>query len=144
VNEGIAAVADALAADLTALDLGQPATVSRAFFPYRDREDLGALTVTVMPRGQERTVAARGGLSQVDHLIDVGIQRRIDGTDEASLAATVAAVEQVAHWLAGRRPSATPDWTCVEARADPLVAEDHALNLRIFTGVVQARLRSHA
>lgn len=89
MNEGIAAVADAIAADLAALDLGQPATVSRAFFPYKDREDLGPLTLTVMPRGQERTVAARGGLSQVDHLIDVGIQRRIVGSDEASLAATV-------------------------------------------------------
>ena len=102
------------------------------------------LPFPAVPRGQERTVAARGGLSQVDHLIDVGIQRRIDGTDEASLAATVGVVEQVAGWLAGRRPSATPDWPCVAARADPLVAADHALNLSIFTGVVQARLRSHA
>ena len=39
------------------------------------------------------------------------------------------------HDIPGRR--------CIEVRIDPLLAEDHAVNLRVFTGIVQARFRTH-
>ena len=60
------------------------------------------------------------------------------------LLAGVAAVEAVAELLAGLRLAGPPSWSCVETRIDPLMSEDHAANLRVYTGVVQARLRSHA
>ena len=53
---GIAATADSIVAALDAADLGESKTVVRAFLPFREREQLSSLTLTVMPRGIERTV----------------------------------------------------------------------------------------
>lgn len=141
---GIAATADRIVAALDAADLGESKTVVRAFLPYREREQLSALTLTVMPRGVERTLATRGGVGQVDYLVEVAVQKKVEGADETAFAAGVAAVEAVSDILAGLRLAGPPAWSCVETRIDPLISEDHAANLRVFTGVVQARLRSHA
>jgi hypothetical protein len=141
---GIAATADSIVAALDAADLGESKTVVRAFLPYREREQLSSLTLTVMPRGIERTLSTRGGVGQVDHLIEVAVQKKVEGADETAFTAGVAAVEAVADLLAGLRLAGPPPWCCVETRIDPLISEDHAANLRVFTGVVQARLRSHA
>ena len=141
---GIAATADSIVAALDAADLGESKTVVRAFLPYREREQLSSLTLTVMPRGIERTLSTRGGVGQFDHLIEVAVQKKVEGADETAFTAGVAAVEAVADLLAGLRLAGPPSWSCVETRIDPLMSEDHAANLRVYTGVVQARLRSHA
>lgn len=138
---GIAATADAVVTSLASLDLGEAKTTARAFMPYRDREQLSQLTVTVMPRGIDRTIAARSGIAQEDHLLEVAVQKRLEGTDEAALAPLVAALEAVAGHLSGL--TLASGRRCIEVRIDPLLAEDHAVNLRVFTGVVQARFRTH-
>ena len=138
---GIAATADAVASALTLLDLGEAKTVVRAFLPYRDREQLAQLTVTVMPRGIERSIAARSRLVQEDHVVEVAVQKRLDGPDEAALAPPVAALEAIVGHLTGF--TIATGRRCIEVRIDPLLAEDHAVNLRVFTGVVQARFRTH-
>jgi hypothetical protein len=138
---GIAATADAVSTALALLDLGETKTVARAFLPYRDREQLSQLTVTVMPRGIDRSIAARSGLAQEDHMLEVAVQKRLEGTDEAALAPLVAALETVAGHLSGF--TIASGRRCIEVRIDPLLAEDHAVNLRVFTGVVQARFRTH-
>jgi len=141
---GIAATADSIVAALDAADLGGSKTVVRAFLPFREREQLSSLTLTVMPRSIERTLSTRGGVGQVDHLIEVAVQKKVEGADETAFTAGVAAVEAVSDLLAGLRLAGPPSWSCVETRIDPLMSEDHAANLRVYTGVVQARLRSHA
>ncbi len=141
---GITATADSIVAALDAADLGEPKSVVRAFLPYRDRDQLSSLTLTVMPRGIERTLSTRSGVHQVDHLVEVAVQKKVDGADESAFAAGVAVVEAATDLLAGLRLAGTPAWSCVETRIDPLMSEEHAANLRVFTSVVHARLRSHA
>jgi hypothetical protein len=105
--------------------------------PYRDRSSSRSSTVTVMPRGIDRSIAARSGVAQEDHLLEVAVQKRLEGTDESALAPLVAALEAVAEHLSGL--DVASGRRCIEVRIDPLLAEDHAVNLRVFTGVVQAR-----
>lgn len=138
---GIAATADEVVVSLGLLDLGEPRTVVRAFMPYRDREQLTQLTVTVMPRGIDRSIAARSGVAQEDHVLEVAVQKRLEGTDESALAPPVAALEAVADHISGLKVASGR--RCIEVRIDPLLAEDHAVNLRVFTGIVQARFRTH-
>jgi hypothetical protein len=138
---GIAATADEVVASLGLLDLGEPKAVVRAFMPYRDREQLTQLTMTVMPRGIDRSIAARSGIAQEDHVLEVAVQKRLEGTDESALAPSVAALEAVADHLSGL--TVASGRRCIEVRIDPLLAEDHAVNLRVFTGIVQARFRTH-
>ncbi len=138
----LAGSADALVARLESLDAGQPKAVVRAHYPVREREQLAQLTLTVMPRGIERTVNARG-LEQVDHLVDIGVQRRLDGPDdEEQVAAMAAAVEAVAAHVAARQYAGGV--TSVETRIDTLMSEEHMTAMKVYTGVVSVRMRSWA
>ncbi len=141
---GIAATADAIVNALEARDLGQAKVVARAYLPYRDRDQLSLLTLTVMPRGIERTLTTRGGAMQIDHLIEIAVQKKIEGADDAALAAGVEVVEAVADALAQLRVAGSSVWSCVETRVEPLMSLEHAATLRVYSGVVAARFRSHA
>lgn len=133
--------ADALVERLQSLDAGQPMTVVRAYYPVREREQLTELTLTVMPRGIERTLNARG-LEQVDYLVDIGVQRRLDGPDDdAQVAAMAAAVEAVSGHVAARDYGGM---TSVETRIDTLMSQEHMTAMKVYTGVVGVRLRAWA
>lgn len=135
--------ADAVVAALSAISLGEPFTVSRAYYPVRDRDQLTTLTLTVMPRGIQRSTIGRGGLEQVDYLVDVGVQKKLDGPDDdAAVAAMALAVESVSGQVSAREYAG--GLTAVETTIDSLMSEEHMTAMRVYTGVVSVRLRSWA
>lgn len=135
--------ADAVLGRLATLSPGQPFTAVRAYYPVRDRDQLSQLTVTVMPRGIERTLNARG-LEQVDYLVEIGVQKKLDGPDDdAQVASMAAVVEQVAGHVAAREYLGGAA-SAVEATVESLMSEDHMTSMRVYTGVVSVRLRAWA
>lgn len=139
----LTSVADDVVERVKKIEGTQPVTVTRAYYPVRDRDQLSQLTITVMPRGIERTLNARG-LEQVDYLLEIGIQKKLDGPDDdAQLASMALVVEQVAglvaayEYLGGAASS-------VETTVESLMNEEHMTSLRVYTGVVSVRLRAWA
>lgn len=120
-----------------------PFSVVRAYYPVRDRDQLTQLTLTVMPRGIERTMNARG-LEQVDYLVDIGVQKKLDGADDdAQVAAMASVVERVAGHVAAREYLGGAA-SAVESRIETLMSEEHMTSMRVYTGIVNLRLRSWA
>jgi hypothetical protein len=135
--------ADAVVGRLQSLSPGQSFSTVRAYYPVRDRDQLSQLTVTVMPRGIERTMNARG-LEQVDYLVDIGVQKKLDGADDdAQVAAMASVVEQVAGHVAAREYLGGAA-SAVESRIETLMSEEHMTSMRVYTGIVNVRLRSWA
>lgn len=139
----VTGIADALVEQLSDMEFGDGIDpyVVRAYFPNRDRDQLAQLTLTVMPRGMEVELIGRPAVLQKDVTIDIGVQQRIETGDEDAIAAGVAVVEAIASALPGTSPIA--DVTCIGVEIDPMVSQDHATNLRVFTGIVTARYRTH-
>jgi hypothetical protein len=141
----VTAIADGLVEQLSELEFGEGVdpVVVRAYFPNRDRDQLAALTLTVMPRGMEVELIGRHNVLQKDVTIDIGVQRQIEAGDEAAIAAGVSVVEAIAAALPGTAPDGVSDATCIGVEIDPMVSQEHATNLRVFTGIVTARYRMH-
>jgi len=135
--------ADAIVGRLQSLSPGQPFAAVRAYYPVRDRDQLSQLTLTVMPRGIERTLNARG-LEQVDYLVDIGVQKKLDGADDdAQVAAMASVVEQVAGHVAAREYLGGAAGA-IESRIETLMSEEHMTAMKVYTGVVSVRLRAWA
>lgn len=141
----VTAIADGLVEQLSDMEFGEGVdpVVVRAYFPNRDRDQLAALTLTVMPRGMEIEVIGRPSELQKDVTLDIGVQRRIESGDEAAIESGVSVVEAIAAALPGTSPDGVADATCIGVEIDPMVSQDHATNLRVFTGIVTARYRTH-
>jgi hypothetical protein len=136
-----AQVADEVLVAVNALELSEPFTASRSFWPDRKPEDLLSLTLTVLPRAVERSADTRVS-QRIDHVVDVLVQRKIDQTDrDGAIAELSSDVEAVAEALYALK-AGTTGFVCVGVTIDPMVSAAHMQEHGVFTGVVTARLRA--
>jgi hypothetical protein len=138
--------ADALVASLNDTAFAEPFTAQRAFRPEFQLAQLADLRVTVVPSATARDLAAgdrRGAARTVS--IDLGVQRRVDrseeGDDVAGLLALVEAIDAATLGRAFAVPASgsLPGGiaTCVETEADPIYHVPHLENSGVFTGVLR-------
>jgi hypothetical protein len=137
----IAALADAVAAHVSAGSFGQPVTAVRMFQPAFTLEDLKDLRVSVVPRTVQRTPVTRDSLA-VEYVIDVGVQKKLpaDGAD-AAIDELLSLVEAIAVHLRFKRLEGFPDAAWVGINNEPVVSSESLEQHRVFTSVLSVTYR---
>jgi hypothetical protein len=137
----IAALADAVAAHVTAGSFGQPVTAVRMYQPAFTLEDLKDLRVSVVPRTVQMTPVTRDSLA-VEYVIDVGVQKKLpgDGADVA-IDELLALAEAIADHLRFQRLEGFPDAAWVGISHEPVVSSESLEQHRVFTSVLSVTYR---
>jgi len=137
----MAMIADIAGAVVTALNghtFSQPFTAARAYLPVFDLKDMKDLRVTVVPRGVEMTTAGRG-LAASDIQIDVAVQKKLSGADNAEIDALMGLVQEIADFV--RSTGRFGDGSWVRTENVPIYSPEHLGELRQFTSVLTLTLK---
>ena len=131
-------LADAVVAELNAHAFSQPFVAERGYLPTFELADLERLHVTVVPKEDEGRLDTRSS-SAHDYALDIGIQRKPEHIDHASLDPLLLLTQEIAdHFLFGQRPAAA---TLVASQARILYLQEHLAKLGQFTSVVTLTFR---
>jgi len=137
----MAMIADIAGAVVTALNghtFSQPFTAARAYLPVFDLKDMKDLHVTVVPRGVEMTTAGRG-LAASDIQIDVAVQKKLTGADNAEIDTLMGLVQEIAEFI--RSTGRFGDGSWVRTENVPIYSPEHLGELRQFTSVLTLTLK---
>lgn len=134
----IVQLADAVTASLNAGTFSLEFTAQRLHQPSFDLADLATLRVSVVPRSQMITNAARLS-SYFDCAIDIGVQKKI--ADDAEVDALLDLVEEIADHLRHKRLDDYPDAAWLSIEHDPVVASEHLDQNRQLTSILTATFR---
>ena len=137
----IAALADAVAAHVSAGSFGQPVTAVRMYQPAFTLEDLKDLRVSVVPRTLQMSPVTRDSLA-IEYVIDVGVQKKLaaDGAD-AAIDELLVLVEAIADHLRFKRLEGFPDAAWVGINNEPVVSSEALEQHRVFTSVLSVTYR---
>jgi hypothetical protein len=137
----IAALADAVAAHVSAGSFGQPVTAVRMYQPAFTLEDLKDLRVSVVPRTVQMTPVTRDSLA-VEYVIDVGVQKKLpaEGAD-AAIDELLTLVEAISDHLRFHRLPGFPVAAWVGIRHEPVVSSEALEQHRVFTSVLSVTYR---
>jgi hypothetical protein len=129
-------IAESIVAELSATTFSQPVTAVRYYSPRFDLPDMQNLHVSVVPRsvGSSRLDRTR---STYEYQVDIGVQQKIEPTDE-HLDALMGLVEEIADHLRTQPLGSFPNARCTDVRNDPVFAADHLAELGQFTSVITA------
>lgn len=136
----ITQVAEAVIAELNAATFSQPFTAVRSYLPRSELAELKMLKVTVVPSGLLVVTASRGQM-QRDVAIDVAVQQKLTGEDNADLDPLLALAEEIAARFCGKRLTSLPNAIWVKTEFKTIYAPDHIDQLRTFTSVVTLTFR---
>ena len=136
----ITQVAEAVIAELNGATFSQPFTAVRSFLPRSDLAELKTLKVTVVPSGLTVVTASRGQ-SQQDVAIDVAVQQKLSGENNADLDPLLALAEEMAAHFRGQRLTQFPNAIWVKTEFKTIYAPDHIDQLRTFTSVLTLTFR---
>lgn len=137
----MALIADIAGAVVTALNghtFSQPFTAARAYLPVFDLKDMKDLHVTVVPRGVEMSTAGRG-LAASDIQVDVAVQKKLTGADNAEIDALMGLVQEIAEFI--RSTGRFGDGSWVRSENVPIYSPEHLGELRQFTSVLTLTLK---
>lgn len=134
-------IADAVVASLNAILFVPPFTARRAWLPVHDLGEMDQLRVTVVPTTRTLSTVSRAAI-QVEHRIEVAVQRRVDPADLPAVDALVALCSDIAEHLTGAVLPALPDVRWAKTEHTLLVAPEHLNELRQFTGLIAVTYRS--
>lgn len=138
----MALVADIAEAVVTALNdhtFSQSFTAARAYRPVFDLKEMTDLHVTVVPKGVELITAGRG-LAQSDLQIDIGVQKKLAGGDNAEIDSLLGLVQEIAEFV--RATGRFGDAAWVKTENTPIYSAEHLGELRQFTSVLTLTLRA--
>ena len=136
----ITQVAEAVLAELNGATFSQPFTAVRSYLPRSDLAELKTLKVTVVPSGLTVVTASRGQ-SQQDVALDVAVQQKLSGENNADLDPLLALAEEIAAHFRGKRLTTFADAMWVKTEFKAIYAPDHIDQLRTFTSVVTLTFR---
>ena len=136
----ITQVAEAVIAELNGATLSQPFTAVRSYLPRSKLAELKTLKVTVVPSGLSVVTASRGQTQQ-DVAIDVAVQQKLTGEENADLDPLLALAEEIAAHFRGKRLSSFSNAIWVKTEFKTIYAPDHIDQLRTFTSVVTLTFR---
>lgn len=134
----IIAVADALAAWISARTWSQTITVARRSVVRFDLPDLANCQVSVVPADWEETVLGRRATKR-SFLIDVAVQQKVDVDDLTKTDPLMGLVWEIEQAMKFLRLGTTPptQWIGVAKvpGSDPGYAPQHLAELRTFTSI---------
>jgi len=135
----IADIAEAVVTALNGHTFSRPFTAQRSYRPVFDLKDMTDLHVTVVPKGVELTTAGRG-LAQSDVQVDIGVQKKLAGGDNAEIDSLVDLVQEIAEFVRATGRFADAAW--VKTENTPIYSQEHLGELRQFTSVLTLTLRA--
>lgn len=137
----IAAIADAVAAHITAGTYMRPVTAARFYQPAFTLEDLKDLRVSVVPRTVGIAAASRDS-STFECVIDVGVQQKLLAENEqAAIDALLDLVEEIADHLRLKRLPGAPEAAWAGIAHEPVVSSESLEQHRVFTSVLSVTYR---
>lgn len=131
----ITSIADAVVASINAASLSQPVNAERHYQPIFELSELKTLKVSVVPRGLALASAGRA-LEMSEHLIDVGVQQKLEAVDAAHIDPLIDLVDEIAELFRGKRLDGYPEAMWTKSTIDPLYAPEHLEQYRQFTSVL--------
>jgi len=135
----IVAIADAVVAELNGGSFSQSFTAERNYLPLYDLKQLKTLRVTVVPSGTAIETKARK-TAQHDVEIDVAVQQKLAATDNTELDPLLALVEEIADHFRFKR-LASPDAVWIKTENEPVYAQEHLDQYRVFTSLLTLTFR---
>lgn len=135
----ILAIADAVAAELSAATFSQPLAAERSYLPRFDVDEMTDLKVSVVPRGLASQTLDRNR-DRFDYKIDVAIQKKVEPVPQA-LDPLMALVEEIADFFRQGALAAFPQARCTDVANVPVYAAEHLEELRQFTSVLTLTFR---
>jgi len=137
----ITAIADAIAAHVSAGTFLQPVLAVRMFQPAFTLEDLKDLRVSVVPRTLQMTPVTRDSLA-IEYVVDVGVQKKLPADNaDAEIDELLALVETIADHLRFQRLPGFPDAAWVGISNEPVVSTEALEQHRVFTSVLSVTYR---
>ena len=137
----ITAIADAVAAHVSAGSFGQPVTAVRMYQPAFTLEDLKDLRVSVVPRTLQMSPVTRDSLA-IEYVVDVGVQKKLPGEGvDTAIDELLVLVEAIADHLRFKRLEGFPDAAWVGINNEPVVSSEALEQHRVFTSVLSVTYR---
>lgn len=132
-------IAEAVVAELNGATFSQQFTADRNYLPVYELEHLKDLRVTVVPKGITIQSAGRNS-NQHDVEIDVAVQQKLANTTAAEIDPLLALVEEIADHFRFRR-LASPDAVWIKTQNEPVYAQEHLDQFRVFTSLLTLTFR---
>lgn len=131
-------VADALVAELARHTFSLPFEPKMLVLPTYEAAELETLRVTVVPCALEIEKMTRAS-SKYTVTLDIGVQQRIQGTKEETVANLGELVDEIAEFIKTHELSDMPAAQWVSLVSDPLYVPEHLKQKRAFTGVLSVK-----
>lgn len=133
----IVQVADAVVDALNGAEFTFGFEARRAYIPIHDLRELGDLRVTVVPAGLTATTLDRTPRHTFDHVVDVGIFRKVDPERIADVDALMRFAEEVVDLLrvAPLDLDGIPSVRCIGVANDPIFDPGLLDEKRVFASV---------
>jgi len=135
----VVAIAEAVVEELNAASFSQPFTAQRDYLPLYDLKDLKSLRVTVVPKGTAIEISGRSS-NQHDVEIDVAVQQKLANTDNAAIDPLMTLVEEIADHFRFKRLT-SPDAVWIKTQNEPVYAQQHLDQFRVFTSLLTLTFR---
>jgi hypothetical protein len=133
-------IADALTAVLNNGSWSQSFTAARRLRPLYDLPDFESLTVTVVPAGRARTLAARA-LTQTDYTVHVAVQKQVTPETNADADPLLLLIEEFDDALLGQRLTGYTAASCIASANKPAYHPGHLDELNLLTTVLELTYR---
>jgi hypothetical protein len=129
-------IADAVLEQLRAATFSLPVSLKRDYAPAFDLKEMDGVRVTVVPEGNAMTNLDR---ARTNHSVsvDVAVQRKVAGTDPASVDPLMHLTQEVIDAVMAARPlAAFPSASFTRAENKAIFSPAHLTEKRLFTSVV--------
>lgn len=142
-------IADAVVADLNTGSFSQPFQAERHYLPVFELDDIKDLRVTVVPKAVAIQTTGRSS-NQHDVEIDIAVQKKLTktgtavavtaGTDPTEIDPLMALVEEIADHFRFKRFT-SPDAVWIKTQNEPVFAQEHLDQFRVFTSLLTLTFR---
>lgn len=137
----IAAIADAVLAELNTGYFSLKFTAKESYLPVFKLDDMDCLHVTVVKSSKSREVIARNQ-DQTDYQIWVSVQQRCRPESDKKPDALMALVDEIEDRFIGK-PLGNNLATCIAVVNEPIYSPKHLEELNQFTSVLLLTFRAH-
>ncbi|HBT76489.1 MAG TPA: hypothetical protein DEB39_06095 [Planctomycetaceae bacterium] len=131
-------VANAVVFELANHEFSHPFEPKMLVLPVFESAELEVLRVSVVPRTLEIDRVTRAS-SKYTVGIDIGIQKRISGTPEETVAKMGELVDEIADFLKSQCLQKFPAAQCLGLTVDPLYSPEHLKQKRTFTSILSVK-----
>lgn len=133
-------VADAVVTELNAASFSQAFTATRDVVPEFDATELASLAVTVVPVSNDMEQITRGQWKD-EHEINIGIQKKLSGNVNTTIADMATLVKEIAVYMRNRSLSALSTVRPIECKIEPVYDADYLSGTRIFMSLIKITYR---